>query len=326
MFRNLIFDWSGTLCDDLALTLEATNYVLGVYGRPPLSREQYRREFQLPYPDYYAWKVPEASLPELEDHYRRAFDSSAASVHALPYAHAFMEFCRRRGIRCFALTSMDSKAFEAQARDLGFYDYYEYIHSGIHNKEEYIPTVMHRHALNPSETAFIGDMQHDMNAAHVVGITGIAVLTGYNNAEQLVQAKPDLIIPHLGALQQIWERTPSPLRESIGINAMELSCRIGVPEEERSERQRISADIRVVPRNSFQNMGEDISNTIDYFALSQRLTTLAQDSPWILLETLAHAMAECCVREFGATEATVELKKFILPNIGSTAVVTTSRA
>lgn len=27
MFKNLIFDWSGTLVDDLALTLDASNYV-----------------------------------------------------------------------------------------------------------------------------------------------------------------------------------------------------------------------------------------------------------------------------------------------------------
>ena len=34
MFKNLLFDWSGTLCDDLALTLEATNYVLSQYKLP----------------------------------------------------------------------------------------------------------------------------------------------------------------------------------------------------------------------------------------------------------------------------------------------------
>ena len=28
MFRNILFDWSGTLCDDLSLTLQATNYVI----------------------------------------------------------------------------------------------------------------------------------------------------------------------------------------------------------------------------------------------------------------------------------------------------------
>ena len=32
MFKNIIFDWSGTLVDDLALTLDASNYVFSQYG------------------------------------------------------------------------------------------------------------------------------------------------------------------------------------------------------------------------------------------------------------------------------------------------------
>ena len=41
MFHNLIFDWSGTLVDDLPPVLEATNHVLGLYGVELLDREGY---------------------------------------------------------------------------------------------------------------------------------------------------------------------------------------------------------------------------------------------------------------------------------------------
>lgn len=34
MFKNIIFDWSGTLVDDLALTLDASNYVFPNTGNP----------------------------------------------------------------------------------------------------------------------------------------------------------------------------------------------------------------------------------------------------------------------------------------------------
>ena len=51
MFKNLIFDWSGTLVDDLALTLDASNYVFSQYGKPCMDRDEFRAEFQLPYPD-----------------------------------------------------------------------------------------------------------------------------------------------------------------------------------------------------------------------------------------------------------------------------------
>ena len=63
--------------------------------------------------------------------------------------------------------------------------------------------------------------------------------------------------------------------------------------------------------------------TIDYHALSLRLEALVQEQPTVLLETLAHKLATCCVQEFGAISATVELHKYILPQLASTAVRTT---
>lgn len=322
MFRNLIFDWSGTLCDDMTLTIEATNYVLAQYQREPLDRKAFRNEFQLPYPDYYAVKIPEAKLEDLENYYRYAFDHSNTRVTIIPHAKEFVEFCRTQGIRCFILTSMDPKAFREQATLLGMYDYFEHIHSGIHNKEHYIATLMAQHGLEPAQTAFIGDMQHDIRAAHCAGITGIGVLTGYNNPTQIAEAEPDFIVPDLAALRKLMHRAPLPQPDTIHLNGLELMCHIGVPAEERATPQRLTADITLTAPCSFASMAEDIARTIDYHALSLRIAEVAEGEPTVLLETLAHKLATCCVEEFGAPHAIVELHKYILPQLKSTAVRT----
>ncbi len=331
MFKNLIFDWSGTLGDDMALTIEATNYVLAQYGLAPLDKKQFRAEFQLPYPDYYAWKTPGARLEDLENFYRFAFDHSDTPVTCIPHAFEFLEWCRARGIRCFALTSMDSKAFDEQSSALGIKPFFEGIHSGIHNKEHYIPNVMKQHGLMPEETAFIGDMQHDIRAAHCAGITGIGVLTGYNNAEQLAESEPELTVPHLGVLKNLLEKgmcqaSPRPA-DRIRITGLELRCHIGVPEEERLQTQRLTANIELTAPTPFTSLGEQLELTIDYDALSRRLTELAEaNHDTRLIETLADRLARACVEEFGAPEATVEIVKYILPNVASTSVITTKQA
>ena len=48
MFKNLIFDWSGTLVDDLALTLDASNYVFSQYGKPCMDRDESARNSSFP--------------------------------------------------------------------------------------------------------------------------------------------------------------------------------------------------------------------------------------------------------------------------------------
>jgi len=203
MFRNLIFDWSGTLVDDLAPVLEATNAVLGKFGVPPLDREGFRRRFRLPYPEFYAEILPAVPLDALEAHFRTAFNAARTPTTVLPHAREKLEWCAAHGIRCFVLTSMDSAAFEHQLHAFGLSHFFESTYSGVLDKREVIHRILTNHHLDPSETAFVGDMVHDMETARHGGVSSIAVLTGYNHPETLAQVHPDLTVPDLEFLRNL---------------------------------------------------------------------------------------------------------------------------
>src|SRR5437764_8749843 len=66
VIRNIIFDWSGTLVDDLPAVWEATNFVFSQAGLPVLTLEQFRAEFCLPFTDFYARHTPKVSMEQLE--------------------------------------------------------------------------------------------------------------------------------------------------------------------------------------------------------------------------------------------------------------------
>lgn len=206
MFRNLIFDWSGTLVDDLPPVLEATNHVLERYGRDPLDREAFRLSFRLPYREFYQEMLPGIALEELETHFRAAFSASVAPVTILPHAREKLEWCRDHGIRCFVLTSMDSDAFRGQLEGLGLADFFEATYAGVLDKRERILGLLETHRLAPGETAFVGDMAHDIETARHGGLTSVAVLTGYTHAGPLAAARPDLTVPDLDALRRLLER------------------------------------------------------------------------------------------------------------------------
>ncbi len=327
MFKNIIFDWSGTLVDDLALTLDASNYVFAQYGKPALNRDQFRAEFQLPYPDYYARVIPDADLNELENHFRHAFTVSNAPVDVLPHTREFLDFCKARGIRCFILSSVDEKEFDAQCRALGLIDYFEGIHAGIRHKDAHIHTLLAQHGLHANETAFIGDMQHDVETAHHAGITSIAVLTGYNDAAQLAKVSPDIIVPDLMVLRTLMRRFPLPndTQDSINIHGLALDAYIGVPDEERATIQTLKADITFYPTESLSGLNDDFAKTVCYDTLSQALRAEALDHPRLLIETLAEDLGRVCVNRFGARHAIVTLHKFILPRTDSVSVTVHAR-
>jgi len=206
MFRNLIFDWSGTLVDDLPPVLEATNHVFSLYGVEPLDREAFRLRFRLPYREFYEEILPGVPLEELEVHFREAFAASKAPVTILPHAREKLEWCRDHGIRTFVLTSMDSQAFAKQLVDLELADFFEATYSGVLDKRDRILGILETHRLAPSESAFVGDMTHDIETARHGKMTSIAVLTGYTHAGALAQSRPDLTVPDLEVLRHLLDR------------------------------------------------------------------------------------------------------------------------
>ncbi len=206
MFRNLIFDWSGTLVDDLGPVIEATNAVLANYDVAPLDREGFRRAFRLPYRDFYTELLPDVPLEELEAHFRPAFDAAVTPVTVLPFAREKLDWCAALGVRTFVLTSMDTPAFERQMDAFGLRGHFEATYSGVLDKREIIHRILADHGLDPRETAFVGDMTHDVETARHGGISSIAVLTGYNHAEVLAAVRPDITVPDLGVLRGLFER------------------------------------------------------------------------------------------------------------------------
>ena len=206
MFRNLIFDWSGTLVDDLGPVIEATNAVFERYHLPPFDRDRFRREFRLPYSEFYAEFLPDIPLAELEVHFRPAFSSAKSPVTVLPHAREKLEWCTHHGIRAFVLTSMDTQAFERQMDDFQLRHHFEATYSGVIDKRDMIHEIIERHRLKPQETAFVGDMTHDVETARHGGLSSIAVLTGYQHPEVLASVRPDLTVPDLEALRALMHR------------------------------------------------------------------------------------------------------------------------
>lgn len=206
MIRNIIFDWSGTLVDDLPAVLQASNFVLAQAGKAAMSLEQFRAEFTLPFTKFYDRHIPETPLAQVEEWFHAEFRRSQTAVVELPQAREFLAFCRAHKIRSFLLSSIHTEHFLVQCQVLGLDAFLEKPYTGVWDKREKIHEILREHGLKPDETLFIGDMEHDIHTAKHGGIHSCAVLTGYNTLEQLRGAQPDLIVEHLGELRGILEK------------------------------------------------------------------------------------------------------------------------
>jgi phosphoglycolate phosphatase len=203
VIRNIIFDWSGTLVDDLPAVLKASNFVLTQAGKPEMSLEQFRAEFSLPFRKFYDRHTPDVPVEKLEDWFHASFRQAQTSVVELPHARDFLKFCRAKKLRTFLLSTVHADHFAVQCRVNGFDVYLERPYTDVWDKRKKIHDILAENNLKPDETLFIGDMEHDIETAKHGGIHSCAVLTGYNTLEQLRAAKPDLFVEHLGELRRV---------------------------------------------------------------------------------------------------------------------------
>lgn len=203
MLRNLLLDWSGTLVDDLPPVIDATNAVLVAHGRAPMTREDFCRHFRLPFTEFYTEFLPEVPLADLDRMFHQSFVDLQDNVAALPGLHDFLDYCHASGRRLFLLSSMKTVHFEVQAAKLGLRHAFEHPYTGILDKRAKVRDILATHGLAPEETAFVGDMIHDVETARHGGVMSIAVLTGYDSVEKLTPAKPDVIVASLHELRRL---------------------------------------------------------------------------------------------------------------------------
>src|SRR5256886_1141192 len=212
MIRNIIFDWSGTLVDDLPAVWQATNYVLTQCNRAEMSLEQFRAEFCLPFTLFYERHVPHVTLGQLEQWFHSRFKQVQDSVCPLPHARDFLEFCRARKVRTFLLSTVHREHFAVQSAATGFGRFLERPYLEVWDKRKKIHEILCDNDLRPEETLFIGDMQHDIETARHGGVHSCAVLTGYNTLDQLRAAEPEVIVEHLGELRALLEENDLELK------------------------------------------------------------------------------------------------------------------
>lgn len=108
--------------------------------------------------------------------------------------------------------------------------------------------------------------------------------------------------------------------DTITIRNLEVHYCVGVPDEERARAQRLLVSIEIEHDFQAATASDDLGETIDYFAVSQRVLRFGDGAHWKLIETLAADLAQMVVEDFRARRVTVEVRKFIIPQAEHVAV------
>ena len=190
---NVVFDWAGTLADDQALTWRLTDRVLRQAGAPGIGYEDYRREFTFPVAGFYRKHAPGVSLDDIEESFAALCRSEyPREVRLFPGAlEALPGLAGRHAL--YLLTSLDQSMVEASLETLGLRKLFRAVKGSVRDKAAELPGWIRSLGLSPDETVVVGDMPHDVGAAHAASAQCLAAAYGYSPRPVLEAAAPEAV-------------------------------------------------------------------------------------------------------------------------------------
>lgn len=99
------------------------------------------------------------------------------------------------------------------------------------------------------------------------------------------------------------------MKDRIHLFEIRLSCRVGVPAEERAHPQEIVLDLSIGKSLRVAALSGNVADTIDYAAVLTVLERVAASREWVLIETLAEAICAAVLAEFPADSVRILLRK-----------------
>ena len=115
------------------------------------------------------------------------------------------------------------------------------------------------------------------------------------------------------------------LPDEIHIEQLDVFTRVGVPEEERANPQRLTVSISFWP-NQTSDLADHIERTVNYSAVAEETKNFVRDQSVSLIETLAERLASHLLKSFPIQKVTIELRKFALQDAKYVCVTVTRTA
>ena len=200
MYDCLIFDWSGTLGDDFQVVIDATNYVFKKSGREEIQEEEFRKNFCLPYFNFYRRYIPQISQNQIDIWFREGFHQSYGKIALFSGTREVLSFCKKNNILLLMLSSVSSDLLIPQLKELKVENYFEKVFADSIDKTKQIQSILNKYQLQNQKVAFVGDMVHDVETAKIGRIDSIALTQGYTLKEDLQKSNPDFLFSNLGDL------------------------------------------------------------------------------------------------------------------------------
>ena len=193
-YKYIMWDWNGTLLDDLQMNYDIENILLSDRGlRQMTDISEYLSRFRFPIIDFYrdlGFDLENERFEDIARRYAHLYDEMYPSAEIFEGAERILRIIKNAGIRQIIVSQTEQSYLTRQVT------YFELEHlftdilgnSDIYarSKVAVAQNWMKENGADPSEVLFIGDTVHDKEVADSIGCDCVLIAKGHNPREKLL--------------------------------------------------------------------------------------------------------------------------------------------
>ena len=194
---HIIWDWNGTIIDDVELCVEIINELLSEQGLPQIGLKTYRNIFVFPVKEYYrqlGFDLNKISFEQIGQKFIELYNQRRDSLQLQPGVTDLLERLQQAGKLQTLISARRQQSLEQDVKLFGLERYFDNI-IGLDDdlargKEQLVKQYFDMYGLEPQKTLFIGDTDHDLEIAKAQGAHYFLVSNGHNSAWRLMARTP----------------------------------------------------------------------------------------------------------------------------------------
>lgn len=195
-----IWDWNGTLLDDVRLCVDTMNGMLEKRGLPLLDVERYREIFTFPVEEYYrsvGFDFEKEPFARLAEEYIVPYNRAAMACPLCPGTRETLEQLQKQGVRQVLVSASHEDALREQVEGQGIAGYFEKL-LGIRDvlgggKAGLAHEYLQSQELDPTQVWCVGDTLHDWEVACEMGCHCVLIAQGHQSARRLSQSTAPIL-------------------------------------------------------------------------------------------------------------------------------------
>lgn len=209
MITHIIWDFNGTVLDDVDTSVEAVNDMLRMRGLPVTTKEKYVSSVSLPLDTYYSGiGIKSTDMSSLSEEFRKYCKKHDNMSHIFEDFYDTAAFAKALGIKNILMSSLYIDYLYKEIEKYKIREYFDdiigmddmLVGSKLENAKRFIK----RSNAAPDNILFIGDMVSDAQIAHTLGAHCILIPNGHNSKSRCL-AQGVNVVGSLGCIKEYFK-------------------------------------------------------------------------------------------------------------------------